>query len=103
MALDVDEVLNGFVKGLAMSLPTEGASISQDLLAVINNKSDMADLVRAVKEGDISQQEFADEIEREKAVLEAEIIQLEIAAKATIQHAVNQAISSLTSSIKVAL
>ncbi|QUX97562.1 hypothetical protein C0J08_20100 [Marinomonas sp. CT5] len=53
-------------------------------------------LLVAKEQNLISQEEFDIEMEREKAILEAEMLTKQIAAKAVIQKLVNDAISSLT-------
>ncbi|SBS31060.1 hypothetical protein MSP8887_01421 [Marinomonas spartinae] len=59
-------------------------------------KSAFEDLLLAKEQGLISQEDFEIEIEREKEILEAEILTKQIAAKAVIQKLVNDAIATLT-------
>ncbi|BFM50414.1 hypothetical protein [Marinomonas sp. THO17] len=53
-------------------------------------------LLQAKQEGIISQQELDMELEREKDILEAEMLTKQITAKAEVQKLVNDAIQSLS-------
>jgi len=53
-------------------------------------------LLVAKEQNIISQEDFESEIEREKEILEAEMLTKQITAKAVVQKLVNDAIKSLT-------
>ncbi|MDW6093865.1 hypothetical protein SBX64_15105 [Vibrio rhizosphaerae] len=57
-------------------------------------------LETALQNGDLTQEEFQIEIEREKALLSAEMETLQIMAKAEIQKVVNQVFQAITSQLK---
>ncbi|QMV15467.1 hypothetical protein [Vibrio spartinae] len=57
-------------------------------------------LQAALQNGDLTQEEFQIEIEREKALLTAEMETLKIIAKAEIQKIVNQVFQAITSQLK---
>lgn len=59
-------------------------------------KTSFQNLLVAKEQNIISQEEFEAEIEREKAILEAEMLTKQITAKAVVQNLVNDAIRSLT-------
>ncbi|KUI97885.1 hypothetical protein [Vibrio sp. MEBiC08052] len=57
-------------------------------------------LETALHNGDLTQEEFQIEIEREKALLTAEMETLQIMAKAEVQKVVNQVFQAITSQLK---
>lgn len=56
----------------------------------------LQNLLVAKEQNIISQEDFEEEIEREKKILEAEMLTKQITAKAIVQNLVNDAIRSLT-------
>ncbi|WP_086933813.1 hypothetical protein [Agarilytica rhodophyticola] len=64
--------------------------------ALISRNQLFGDLIVAYKNGDISKDDVAFELERERDIIEAEIITLEIIGRSTVQKAVNSAMSRLT-------
>jgi len=78
----------------------EAQQMSGPLQRALNaQKASIQALAEAKLNGEISESEFIAELEREKAILEVELITLEIIAKATVQKAINAAMSCLTSAI----
>jgi hypothetical protein len=68
-----------------------------------NERASLEELAQARLAGEISEEEFNDEIEREKKVLEAELLTLEIMTKAMTQKAVNSAIDIFVKAVKLAV
>ena len=78
----------------------EAQQMSGPLQRALNaQKASIQALAEAKLNGEISESEFIAELEREKAILEIELITLEIIAKATVQKAINAAMSCLTSAL----
>ena len=78
----------------------EAQQMSGPLQKALNaQKASIQALAEAKLNGEISESEFIAELEREKAILEVELITLEIIAKATVQKAINAAMSCLTSAL----
>ncbi len=78
----------------------EAQQMSGPLQRALNaQKASIQALAEAKLNGEISESEFIAELEREKAILEVELITLEIIAKATVQKAINAAMSCLTSAL----
>ena len=78
----------------------EAQQMSGPLQKALNaQKASILALAEAKLNGEISESEFIAELEREKAILEVELITLEIIAKATVQKAINAAMSCLTSAL----
>jgi hypothetical protein len=63
----------------------------------------LSELVTARAMGDIDDEEFESEIEREKQLLEVELLTLQIIAKASVQKAINAAMDVLKDSIRLAI
>lgn len=62
-------------------------------------KSDLEALIEAKASGDLTDDEFALEIEREKQILEAELLTLQISAKAEVQQLVNTVFQFISKSL----
>ena len=104
MSIDIANLFQTMATSAGDELQEDGADIGNNLLEILNNnKESLTELVEAHATGEIDQDEFDIELEREKSILEAEMISLEIASKAAIQKAVNSAINTLTSAVNAAL
>ena len=104
MSLDIGNVFKEMASSAGETLQEEGAGLGNDFLDVLdNNKDTLSELIDARVNGDIDEEEFATEMEREKLVLEAEMLTLEIASKAAIQKAMNAAMDTLSGAIALAL
>ena len=104
MSLDVSSLFSDMAQSAVRVLKDEGSGASQDFLKVLqNNKDSMAELIAARADGDLDQEEFESELEREKLVMEAELISLEIIAKSAIQKAMNAAMDTLKSALVAAI
>ena len=100
MSFDLSSVFNDMAKSAANVLGDEAGTAGQDVLKVLqNNKDAIAELVEARTSGDINEEEFESELGRERLVLEAELISLEIMAKSAVQKAMNAAMDTLKSAL----
>lgn len=104
MSLDIGNLFKEMATVAGESVATEAGNIGGEMLAVLeNNKDTLAELVVARTAGEINEEDFNAELMREKVVLEAELIALEIISKSAIQKAMNVAMETLTSAVKMAL
>ena len=104
MSFDLSSVFKDMAQSAAGVLKDESGAVSQDVLKVLqNNKDSIAELVEARTNGDLDQEEFENELAREKLVMEAELITLEIMAKSAVQKAMNAAIDTLKSALVAAI
>ncbi|CCN69074.1 conserved hypothetical protein [Vibrio nigripulchritudo SFn118] len=62
-------------------------------------QNDIETLLLARQAGEISEEEFAIELEREKQIVEAEMLTWQITAKAEVQKVVNKAFHALTQAV----
>ena len=100
MSLDLNSLFKNVAASAGEGLQHDGAKISQQMLEILNNnKESISELIQARANGDIDQQDFDIEMEREKSILEVEMIGQEIASKAAIQKAVNAAMGTLTNAV----
>ncbi|ASA55305.1 hypothetical protein [Vibrio gazogenes] len=77
------------------------STIENTLKASLNQKQgEFEALQTALQNGELTQEEFQIEIEREKALLAAEMETLKIIAKAEVQKIVNQVFQAITSQLK---
>ncbi len=68
-----------------------------------NEREALEELAQARLSGEISEDEFNEEVEREKKVIEAGLLTLEIMTKAMAQKAVNFAINVFVKAVKLAI
>ncbi|MBD1557257.1 hypothetical protein HC752_09910 [Vibrio sp. S9_S30] len=74
--------------------------LSSALKSCIDEKTNELDmLLMAKKEGQISDEAFQIELEREKQIVEAEMLTWQIAAKADVQKVVNKTFHALAQTI----
>ncbi len=66
-------------------------------------RASLEELAMARLNGDIDDDELAGEIEREKLVVETELITMQIFAKATVQNAVNAAMGVFYKAVQAAV
>lgn len=98
----ISSLFNDVATSAADTLEQGGGEFSAALLKIIGQQDNpIYVLTQALKEGELSQQEFEGELERERKVLEAQLVTLEIIALSEVQKALNAALSSLTSAVKV--
>ncbi|ADZ91879.1 hypothetical protein [Marinomonas mediterranea] len=62
-------------------------------------EASMNELIAARESGELSLSEFENELERERKVIEAEMLSQQIATKSVIQNAVNKVFHTLTDRI----
>lgn len=80
-------------------------SPSQQLLAgalktsINNQRIGLEELLAAKESGDLTSEEFEMELEREKMIIETELLTLEICAKAEVQKLVNKAFELLQEAV----
>ena len=104
MSIDIGNLFKEMATTAGATLQEEGKNVSAEVLSVLDkNKESIAELVEARSNGDINEEEFNIELQREKQILEAEMISLEIISKSAVQKAINAAMSTLTSAVKMAI
>lgn len=64
-------------------------------------REELEALLEANEQGIITQEEFEIELQREKLIAEAELLSLQIAAKAEVQKAINKAFDVLLKSVAI--
>lgn len=104
MSIDLSNLFSDMAQSASGALEEGGEAVSQQMQAVLeNNKESIAELIQARQNGDLNNEEFEVEMEREKQVMEAELISLEIMAKSAIQKAMNAAMDTLKSTVAAAI
>ncbi|WP_155730960.1 hypothetical protein [Pseudoalteromonas luteoviolacea] len=104
MEFDIAKTLQD-VSGQVMSEMGEiGSTFAGELgKAFADKEQSLIELSTAYLQGELDESELKQELEREQKVIEAQLITLEIAAKAAIQKAVNGVMNGLTATLKSAL
>jgi hypothetical protein len=104
MSFDINTVLGDMVDSVKGIVADDAGKIGGYAKTIMENeKESLEELAKARLFGEISEDELKEEIEREKMVVEAELLTLEIMTKATAQRAVNAAMEIFVKAIKVAL
>lgn len=102
MSIDIDVIIKAMVNAAVKAIDAS-PEIKESITQVFdNNKASIAELVDARKSDEINQEDFDAELAREKSVLQAELIGMEIPVKASIQRALNAAIEALTNAVSQA-
>lgn len=104
MPFDINEVINNMKDAAIGAVKDDIENIPDYLLQVIENEKDSLNyLAEARLAGMITDEEFFDELEREKKVLEVEMLTISIMTKAIAQKAINAAMNALRDAIKLSL
>jgi hypothetical protein len=104
MSDPITSLFSGAADSAANMLEQGGGEFSGALMKIIGQQDNpIFVLTQALKDGELTAEEFKDEIEREKKVLEAQLITLEIIAVSEVQKALNSALSALTSAATAGL
>jgi hypothetical protein len=104
MSFDFGSVAGEMVDAIKKNASDESGKISGYARTIVEKeKVILEELAQARLANDISEQEFKDEMEREKKVLQAELLTFEIMSKAMAQKAVNAAVNVFINAIKLAI
>ena len=104
MGFDIGEVLKDMTKAVQSSVREDIGDISEYENQILKNqKNSLKELGMARVSGEIDDEVFDREIEREKIVLETELLTIQIMTKALSQKAVNAAIDVFVKAVKAAL
>jgi len=103
MSLDIGNVFKEMAAAAGNALQGGAGSLGGEVLSVLDkNRESLAELAAAYSSGDINEEEFDVELQREKAILEAEMLSLEIAPKSAVQKAMNAAMDTLKQAVNKA-
>lgn len=100
--MNISEILTAMSNKAAEALE-ENVPGAQILDILKSRQKSMEELQEALASGDIDEEELKEELEREKLVIETEMITQQIAAKAAIQKAINEAMDVFYKAVKTAL
>lgn len=101
---DVNTILNDMAEAVQKTAAGEAGKINGYAERIMaNEKTALEELAQARRFEEISDEEFLDEVEREKQVVQAELLTLQIMSKAMAQKAVNAAMDIFVNAVKLAL
>jgi len=104
MAFDINKVLSSMQAAAVDAVKDDVDNIPAYLLQIFENQKEaLTDLAEARLSGEISEQIFHKELEREAKVLETEMLTISIMTKAIAQKAINAAMNVLKDAIKLSL
>lgn len=94
------EALENVLSQLKDSLGDDAANLISSMgPLIIQRQSSFETLFEALQNGDINEEEYELEVQREKQIIEAELMTLEIQAKSAVQKALNSALDALKANI----
>ena len=104
MSFDIDQVLKDMTGAITDTVKEGAGDINSDVKEILDaEKESLQDLGEARLQKEIDDIVFNREIEREKKVVEAELLTIEIMTKASAQKAVNAALDVFVNALKVAV
>jgi hypothetical protein len=103
MSFDIEQVLKDMTGAITDAVKAGTGDISAAVQQILDTeKASLQELGEARLKGEIDDTVFDREIEREKKVVEAELLTIEIMTKALAQKAVNAAIDVFVKAVKAA-
>lgn len=104
MSFDIDQVLKDMAEAVSNAIEEGAGDIKSSAKEILDaEKESLKELGEARLNGEIEQDVFDREIEREKKVVEAELLTIQIMTKALAQKAVNAAIDVFVKAVKAAI
>lgn len=104
MSFDIDQVLKDMADAISDTVKEGAGDINSSVKEILEaEKKSLKELGEARLRGKIKQDVFDREIEREKKVVEAELLTIQIMTKAVSQKAVNAAIDVFVKAVKAAI
>jgi hypothetical protein len=101
---EITGLMDDVSKSAAAVLEQGGSEFGGALFKILGQTDNpINQLTQALKAGELSADEFKTEVEREREVLQAQLVTLEIIAVSEVQKALNAALSTLTSAAKAGL
>ena len=104
MSFNLNSILSDMSDAIQKNTADDSDSIHTYAREVmLKKKHSLEELAEARLADEISEEEFYDEVEREKKVLQAELLTLKIMGKAMVQNAVNAAMNVFINAVKLAI
>jgi len=104
MSFDIEATIKSMLEAMKGVVGDNWKDVGSYAGQILQNKKEVfRQLVEEKLRGDITEDEFASELEDEKDTFEAELDALNVLKKAMIQKAVNAALDVLYKAIKMAL
>lgn len=101
MDFNIDSAIGSMGDAMQGSLGEGVGDIASFAVAALSKQKDsLAELADALRSGDINQQDFEEEMQRQMVIVETELLTVTVIGKAAIQKAINAAISALSSIAK---
>lgn len=104
MSFDIDKIINDMAQAIRDEVKVNIGDIKEYANKILENeKQSLEELGQARVSGEIDDETFEKELEREKKVVEAELLTIKIMTKALAQKAVNAAIDIFAKAVKLAI
>ena len=104
MSFDIDQVLKDMAGAITGTVQQGAGDIQSYLKEILDKeKESLKELAEARLRNEITDEELKQELEREKKVVEAQLLTIEIMTKALAQKAVNAAMDVFIKAIKAAV
>ncbi len=104
MSFDIEAVLKDMVTAMKKEIVDDLGDIEEYGKEILENEKESLELIGQERlAGRWSEEKFYDELEREKKVMEAELLTIQIMTKGAAQKAINAAIEVFVNAVKAAL
>jgi len=104
MSFDIDRVLKDMIEAISEHAQEDAPEIKASIRQILDNEwESLKELGEARLRNEIDDTVFDRELERERKVVEAELLTIEIMTKALAQKAVNAAIDVFINAVKAAI
>ncbi len=104
MSFDIGAVLGDMTDAVRNAVSDDSGKVGGYAKRIMENEREaLEELAQARFSGKIAEDEFNEEVEREKKVIEAGLLTLEIMTKAMAQKAVNSAIDVFVKAVKLVI
>lgn len=104
MSFDINSVVADMTAAVTNIAKEEGGDVSDSAKRILDaEKESLKELSEARLKGEIDDTIFERELEREKKVVEAELLTITIMTKAMAQKAVNAALDIFVKAVKIAI
>lgn len=104
MSFDIEQVIKDMTSAILSTVDEGSRNVETAIKKILDaEKASLKELGVARVRGEINEQAFNRELEREKKVVEAELLTIVIMTKALAQKAINAAIDIFVKAVKAAI
>ena len=100
MSFDISDSIGQMAGAMEQSVGKDASEFASYAVEVLSKQQEaLAELAEARLEGELDQDEFEEELQREMLIVESEMLAANVIAKAAVQKAIQAAIKVLTKAV----